>query len=326
MGNGDGRRKLAIHGPVVDLQSTVPMLDESLNSLLSNFEVPGWPENFQPISGTIHPYNESEVLSGIPESARHFARTADMVDVYEDGDVFWLVDDRWGMSRIDIPRSQWQSWIIPQPKLDCFRVAELSVLCPLAQLLRPRGMHLLPAISAVRDGFAVMIICPFGIEPELTAMINSGYKIIGQRWTALREEDGRIALLHLPGRIERFTTPRLRYNQNEQQESWLDVTQQHPGSWQNHAFCDAVLVAEPGRRAKAHLRSADAVNAIEMLRREWPIVDLDRTRKGSPLPGRLAQHCRVFEVQLSRNTKDLLALLTSVRHADLMPTEQNLAA
>ena len=247
--SGDGRRKLAVHGPVVQLDCTVPALDESLDVLLSKFDVPRWPDHFLPTTGTIHPYEESEVIDRLPDTARHLTRTADQMDIYEDGDRYWLVDDRWGMAEMDFAQLQWRSWILPRPKLDPLRVAELSVLWPMAlRSCAPcRGVSTcFPAISAVRDGFAVMIICPFGVEPELTALIGNGYKIIGQRWTALREEDGRLALLHMPGRVERATTPRLRFG-SEDQEGWLDLTRQHPASWQNHAFCDAVLVAEPGR-------------------------------------------------------------------------------
>jgi hypothetical protein len=178
----------------------------------------------------------------------------------------------------------------------------------------------------VRDGFAVLMICPFGLEPELTAMIASGYKVIGQRWTALREEDGRLALLHMPGRIERSTTPRLRYSTDERQEGWLDLTLEHPGSRQSHAFCDAVLVAEPARRAKALLRGAETTEAIDLLRREWPIFELDDARRGVSLASRLGQNCRCFEVQLSRNTKDLLGQLNSVRYANAMGDGQSVAA
>src|SRR5687767_15245632 len=35
-------------------------------------------------------------------------------------------------------------------------------------------------------------------------------RLVGQRWTAVREEDGKIDLLHLPGRVQRVVTPRLR--------------------------------------------------------------------------------------------------------------------
>lgn len=324
MSNGETRRRLAVHGPVIELDCTVPALDESLDALVGPLAVDGWRENFRPLNGVVHPYEESEVLPRLPDSARHITRTSDQMDLFEEGDRYWLVDDRWGMCEIDIARDQWRSWILPNLKLDPIRVAELSVLWPMAQLLRSRGLHMVPAVSMVRDGFAVLLICPFGLEPELKEMIHHGYKLIGQRWTALRVEDGRVALLHVPGMIERFTTPRLRFSTDEH-ASWIDVTRDRAGSSQNHAFCDAVLVAEQGRRPKAHLRETPPVDAINLLRDVWPISELHPLRRVNPMPALLAEHCPCYEVQLSRNTKDLLALLNSVRFGDLSE-EQSVAA
>ncbi len=324
MSNGETRRRLAVHGPVIELDCTVPVLDESLDALVGPLTVDVWQENFRSLTGVVHPYEESEVLSRLPDSARHITRTSDQMDIFEDGNRYWLVDDRWGMCEIDIARDQWRSWIVPNLKLDPIRVAELSVLWPMAQLLRSRGLHMVPAVSMVRDGFAVLLICPFGLEPELKEMIHHGYKLIGQRWTALRVEDGRVALLHIPGMIERFTTPRLRFADDER-ESWIDVTRERPGSRQNHAFCDAVLIAEHGRRSKAHLRETQAADAVNLLRDAWPISELHPLRRVNPMPALLAEHCPCYEVQLSRNTKDLLALLNSVRFGDLSE-EQSVAA
>lgn len=313
------RRKLAVHGPVVELDCTVPELAPSLDLLLGRFTVPGWPEGFAPAFGSIRPYEQAEVSRCLSTSARHAGRTPEMMDVYEEGERFWLVDDRWGMCEINILKAQWRSWVLPQPRLDSLRVAEMAVLWPMAQLLRSRGLHLLPAVSAVRDGFAMLLICPFGLEPELTTMVAAGFKIIGQRWTGVREEDGRLALLHLPGRTQRSTVPRLRSSIGEA-ETWIDLADEYPGSWQNHAFCDAVLIAEPGRRPRAHLRQCDPAAAINVVRRAWPIVELHPTRRASQLPARLAQGCRCYELQLSRNPKDLLALLNSLPYADERPS------
>jgi hypothetical protein len=313
------RRKLAVHGPVIDLECGVPELEPAIDALLGCFSVPTVPEGFSPVAGTIHDYDHAEVSRYLSPTARHLARIDDLLDVYEEGERFWLADDRWGMAELNLLRGHWRSWILPIPKLDAQAVAEYAILWPMAQLIRGRGIHLLPAVSAVRDGFAVLMICPFSLEPELRTMITAGYRIIGQRWTAVREEDGRLALLHVPGRVARALSPQLRGTPSgdgrASQAEWTDLCGEHVGAWQNHAFCDAVLIAGAGRRPKAHLHELDASDAVQRLRAAWPMVELHPTRRQSQLPGRLVQSCRTAELQLSRNPKDLLALLNSLRYA-----------
>jgi hypothetical protein len=307
--------KFALHGPAIEIACEVPAMAAEVRRLLEPFAVPGWPEGFAPTFGSIRPYAQAEVLRHLSPAARPVSGgSADLVELYEDGDRFWLVDDRWGMAEVNLIRGQFRSWIIPQPRIDAVRTAEMAVIWPLAQLLRARGLYLLPAVSVVRDGWSVMIICPFTLEAELVAMIRAGYKVIGQRWTAVREEDGRLALLHLPGMIERSFVPRLRAaSGSEADGAWVDLSYEYLGSWQNHAFCDAVLVADGGRRNSAFIRDAEPGSALETLRRAWPIVELHPQRKYGQLPLKLAQHARVCELQLSRNPRDLLDLLTTLR-------------
>lgn len=319
------RRQLAVHGPVIELECGVPILEDAIEALLDCFLVPDWPDGFSPMTGSIRPYDLEEVSRCLSPSARHLARTQDLLDIYEDGERFWLVDDRWGLAEINLLRNHWRSWVLANPKIETLRLAESAVLWPLAQLARGRGLHLLPAVSVVRDGFAALILCPFGLEPELSAMIGAGYRVIGQRWTALREEDGRIALLHLPGRVERSLKPRLRTISPEQ-GAWVDLMEDSSGAWQNHAFCDAVLIAEAGRRPKAHLRDIGAAESIHLLRRIWPIAELHPSRRQSHMASRLAQTCRCAELQLSRNPKDLLALLNTLRYSSASREDQAVAA
>lgn len=216
-----------------------------------------------------------------------------------------MVDDRWGMAEINLLKGQWRSWVLPRPTLDPAACAEWAALWPLSQLLRPRGVTLLPAAAVARGGWAALVLCPFGLGPELAALVRAGYKVIGQRWTALREEDGRVALLHLPGHVERCggvgPSPR------------IDLGGQYPGSAQRYAFCDAVLVAEPGRRPRPAVRVVGPDDDAALLRSAWPIPDLHPQRRPSPLPAKLAQGCRVAQVQLSRNPADLLPLLHALR-------------
>ena len=80
----------------------------------------------------------------------------------------------------------------------------------MAQLLRARGLYMVPASSATLAGRTFLMLSPFPLEPELTALIRGGYRVIGQSWTAIREEDGRFKLLHLPGHVERSIPPGMR--------------------------------------------------------------------------------------------------------------------
>src|SRR5690349_14810555 len=76
------RRKLAVHGPVIELECAVPAIDEALEALLGCFVVPGWPEGFSPVIGSIRPYDTAEVSRCISPTAKHLARTNDLVDIY----------------------------------------------------------------------------------------------------------------------------------------------------------------------------------------------------------------------------------------------------
>ena len=325
------RRKFAVHGPTLELDCTgVEWIIPSVNRLLRPFAVGSWPAGFSATLGVLRPYEQSDVVRHLSPAARRVPHAPESTELYEEGERFWLVDERWGVCEINILKGQWRSWILDQPKLDPLRCAEWAVLWPAAQLLRAKGIYLLPALSVVRDGWAAMVLSPMSLEPELTALIAAGYRIIGQRWTAVREEDGRLALLHVPGYVERAAAaaaaPRLMLPSAAADANRVDLCAQHPGSWQNHAFCDAVLIAEPGRRPHAHLRDVrDPAAAVHALRRAWPIVELLPQRRYGQLPLKLAQHCRVGEVQLSRNPKDLLALLQSLRAQPLPRPELTVA-
>jgi hypothetical protein len=327
-------RRFALHGPLLEIDCDVPTVSEEVRRVLSPFEVSDWPEGFGSLAGCVRAYDGAQVVRHVSPTARPVPaqRSLDLAELYEDGERFWLVDERWGMVEINFLKGSWRSWVLPQPRLDAVRVAEMAVLWPAAQLLRPRGLYLLPAASAVRNGWAFLLLCPFGLEPELTALVRAGYKIIGQRWTAVREEEGRLALLHLPGRIERATLPRPRLapghltpatSSDPSDAQWTDLNQQFIGSAQNHAFCDAVLVADPGRRARAALVQLDPSDALHLLRQSWPIVELHPHRRHSPLPMKLSQQCRCAEVQLSRSPGEMLQLLEGFRYgAQATPTNR----
>src|SRR5947207_268908 len=185
------------------------------------------------------------------------------MESYQRGPRFWAIDQRWGMAHIDLHSGSWQSWILNSPQLDPVRCAERAGLWPLAQILRFKGLCLVPAVSIAKDGFGMLIIAPTRIDTELTALAQAGWKLIGQRWTALREEEGKISLLRMPGRVERSVPPQ-RPGAPLISPGWTDLTAELPFTRQHHAFCQAVILASPGRRDRATLkpiRPADAVHA-----------------------------------------------------------------
>jgi hypothetical protein len=305
--------RFAVHGLAVDLLNDVPSLDDQASHWLEPFKADILPDGIACTTGQIRPYEVAEVMRHLSPTAVPMATPGQLLELYQEGERFWLVDDRWGLCEINVMKSAWRSWILPQPTLDPVRVAEMAILWPLAQLLRPKGLYLLPAAAAARGGWGVMILAPFNLEGELRALIHAGYNIVGQRWVALREDGGRIEMLQMPGEIERESSPRLRDAALGPASRWVDLTSEHCGIAQPHAFCDAVLVIEPGRRPSAHVTEVAAQRATDTIRRAWPITELHPFRKHGQLPIKLSQRCRSWQAQLSRRPEDLLVLLDSIR-------------
>ena len=333
------RFTLAVHGLPVEVECGVARLLRPLDRLLGGFAVPVLPAGFLPTSGFVQPYDPAEVSRYLSPTARRMSGAGtglaggELMEVFEEGERFWIVDDRWGLAEINLLRGTWRSWILPEPKLDPLRCVEAAVLWPMAQLLRGKGVHLLPAASAVRDGWAVLMLSPFSLEPELTTLLEHGFRLIGQRWTAVREEEDRLALLQMPGWVERPFAPRLRIGfvgrpdaaeggaddaDLMQRAGYGDLTSEYRGACQSHAFCDAVAVVEPGRRMRSQLRTVPPAQAAALLRRVWPILELHPTRRQPQLPPKLARQCRCGEMHLSRDPRDLLTLLSDMRAGPLV--------
>jgi hypothetical protein len=322
-GGASGPMRFAVHGLAVELRCDDPSLAglaDAARRQFQPFAVAEVPPGFAPITGTVEPFDGARVQRHLSTAAVRLPAsagpTADLFHDPADAERFWLVDDRWGIAELNLLRGRWRAWVLPRPGVDATTVAEAAVLWPVAQLMRGKGLHLLPAVSVARDGWAALILAPFGIEPELTGLLDSGYAVIGQRWTAVRAEDDRVALLHLPGWVQRQPAPRLRYlgvDPATDGAGRIDLTAGRPAASLNHAFCGVVLVAEPGRRPAAPLRDLPTAAAANVLRRAWPLVDLQPDRKSVQLSRLLPRRCRCAELQLSREPTDLLRLLDGVR-------------
>lgn len=313
--DSENLQRINLHAAAVGLTSFVPALSMQIEHLFGEFRASAWPERAVPISGTIWPYEQSHVLKHLSPTARRVATPGyGLLELYEEGERFWLVDDRWGLAEINLLKGQWRSWILPAPALDTVRCVRQAVLWPMAQLLRARGLYLLPAASVSFADRSFLILSPFGIEPELTALIRGGWRVIGQSWTALREDEaGRFTMLHLPGYVERPVPPGMRLSHGDAAPTWVDLMQEHTAAEQRQGRCDAVLVVDPGRRPQADVRPLDRPHGSQALRAAWPVFELHPNRRHGQLPSRLAAKVPTYQLHLSREPHDLLKILTELK-------------
>lgn len=296
-------RRFNVHGVAVELAGAWNMLDPFIDAWLRPFAVPhdGVEASRLPVSGTLRKYDQREVVRHLSPKAVRLA-DAGLTELYQEGERFWLVDDRWGMTEVNLLKSSWRTWLLPNPTLDPVRCAEMALMWPMAQLLRGRGLTLLPAVSVAREDRGVLILSPMGIEAELTAMIRSGYRMIGQRWSCVREKGAAAELLHLPGLVESARVPQI-----DVSDEWVDLEGEFCGSSQASARCDTVVIVQPARRQAANARELTQVEAQDAIRRGWPMIELHRSRR--QILAKLASSCRCLGVQLSRRAEDLVDVL-----------------
>jgi hypothetical protein len=169
-------------------------------------------------------------------------------------------------------------------------------------------------VSVVRGNWGMLIISPFSIEPELTALLRAGFRLVGQRWSALRDEGGgRIQMLHLPGSIERG------------HQTSVDLEGEFPGVAIAQASCDTVVLVEPGRRPSPYLRRIAAPSALPALRRAWSIIELHPNRLNGQMPAKLARRCQVYCARLTERPQDLIEQLEAARAHDFAARAESAA-
>lgn len=305
------QHRLSIHGLPAIIHCAVGSLDEMIRRTMAEFLVKVWPEKLVPCDGTIRPYNKDEVLKHLSNTAVRISGPRDPMELYQENERFWLIDDRWGLTEINLLKSQWRSWVLDDANLDVDRAFEMTLMWPAAQLLRARGLDLIPAATVNRNGWGLLILSPFNVEPELTALVKSGFRIVGQRWSALRDENSKITALHMPGQIERTVNLA-----NGTGSSFINLEDEFVGSSADRGACDTIVLVEPGRRPTPYLRLIPASNALPALRRAWPIVELHPHRVHGQLPAKISRRCKVYTARLSRRPQDLLAMLEHAKQND----------
>jgi hypothetical protein len=300
----------SIHGSAVSVANSFGALDEQIQFFLKPFTSVSQPQN-TPTRGEIRSFNLTEVTHSLAPAAASERQSDDLVDIYSLGEKNWVLDDRWGMCEIDLLKHRWQSWVLPHPTLDSVRLAEATVLWPLAQLLRLRGIELVPAISVERGGWGALIVSPYSITSEISRLVRAGYRIIGQRWTALLRPHGRVVMRRMPGVVE---SPAAGNKRIGRKTAWMDLMAQNPWQTAELASCDAVIVVASGRRCKSHGRVVNSSDSRSLLRRYWPMTDLPLNRsRVQATTAALASQCLCLSLQLSRNTDEFLQIVEFAR-------------
>jgi len=296
----------------VEIDCDVPSLNWPTHHALGTFATSELPDGFSRLVGSVQPYDESVVTRHLSPDATPVKTGDDLIELYEHGERFWLVDDRWGLCEVNFRKSQWQSWVLDHPRLQGVQLAEAAVLWPLAQLMQHKSLTLIPAVSIARRGFGALIICPFGIEPELSALLSAGWRVIGQRWTALRDDDGRVAMLSMPGAVERSAGSSRRLDITERADGWIDLLTEAPEARQHHEFCDAVIIVDAARRSAARVRPINTAATAPSLRRAWPVFELRSPQRATNMPARMAMECSVYDAQLSRRAEEFVMAMDRV--------------
>ena len=297
----------SLHGHGVSLLVEPPALRDAALAVLVDHAEGELP--FAPAAeGCVLHFDESDVMRHVSADAVPVVEgDAAYHPLYElfrsrDGGRWWVVDERWGLCEIDLVRRSWRAYVLPEPGLDAVRLFEAAVMWPLAQLLRPRGLHLVPAASlaVARPGREPRGILILGGDagPEVRAARDHDLRVVGQRWTALREADGGLELLALPGRTELGGR-------------WHDAA---AGNACRRATADLLLLAGPMRRGRASAVPVDTGAARRLVANAWPIPRLGASGTND-LAATLARRCRVHRAHLARDGGDLCRLLVGDRPA-----------
>lgn len=309
--DGGSVRRLLLFGHAVELHCHVPALEPTVGRLLGSFA--GGDDSSDrtasSLRGSIQPYAGEVIARRLPANAASRHEPGELTEMYVQDERSWVIDERWGMSEINLMKREWTSWVLPAPKLDPVRISEAAILRPMALLLQNKGLHLIPAAAVSREHMTALILSPLGLERELRALLDARYRVIGQRWTAAREEGDRVQLLAMPGMVPQ------RPSRSGGVVEWVDLTATNPLSVQPSAPCSHVLVIDAARRPRLAVRSWAREDAAMVLRFAWPLPELHPQRRTSQLVPRLAQRCECLGLQLSHDPADLVSTLESLRAA-----------
>jgi hypothetical protein len=287
------QRRFCIHGLPITIDLSSPFLQPKIDAVLRPFIVEKINSPIPVAHGSIQSFNSTQVLRNVNPQATRVGSIDNRAEIYSLGEQYWLIDERWGICWLNLLKRQWRSWMLPKPTLPTNQCIDAAVLWPMAQLLKIRGLHLIPAISIRRDQWSALILSPYPLDREIIRLASAGFTIVGPRYSALREKQSRVELLDFPHESANHTAT----------------------SPSSPTDCQAVFLIESARRLVTRgkiLTNPDA--AAARIRHALPFMEVPPTRRRlGDFAAHLARQCRCVSVELSKNEEDFHQLIESSR-------------
>src|SRR5689334_21220773 len=96
----------------------VEAVEPQMQWMLGEFATTDWPDGFSATVGSVQPYEEKDVLRHLSPKARRVKYPGISMEVFQERERFWVVDERWGLSQINLIKGQWRSWVLEKRAID----------------------------------------------------------------------------------------------------------------------------------------------------------------------------------------------------------------
>ncbi|HVT88144.1 MAG TPA: hypothetical protein VHD56_04770, partial [Tepidisphaeraceae bacterium] len=116
--------RLLLHGLGVDLACESRGLLAPLSDALGEFGVESFEAGVAPIHGAIRPYQQHEVLRYLSNSAVRLNGPNELVEIYQQDERFWMIDDRWGLCELNVLKGNFRSWVLETAPADANWIVE----------------------------------------------------------------------------------------------------------------------------------------------------------------------------------------------------------
>lgn len=290
-----------LFGHCVEIASREPAATSLIQAMLVDRD-PVASTTAPAIRGLIYPFDSALVARSVRRSSNRVPTRDPLQEIYADNERLWLIDERWGVTEVNLLKRLWRSWV--RPNVDPSVMLDHAICWPMAQLLERRGTSLIPAVSLVRDGWGVLVLSPYDLTAELSRLTHAGYRVMGARWTAVHTSVAGVTLHRGPEA----------WSAGVASPGTLTVGDPWFGCRAASSACDCVMIVQPTRRDRVAARSVGAATAHASLQNGWPMYSGRRHAEFTQTLSRLVDRAHIVEAHLARNPNDLLDLLMAARY------------